>query len=360
MTLDAGGSSLRFSARTGEGPVTPQLSLATEADDLGRCLDSIVHGFRRIEALCPRKPVALSFGFPGPADYRAGIIGDLPNLPAFRGGIALGPMLEDRFGLPALIHNDGSLFAYGEAIAGFLPFVNGLLAAAGSTKRYGSLLGMTLGTGLGGGIVCDGELRIGDNSGAGQIWLLRNKIHAEMNAEEGACIRAVRRVYARVAGTELKRAPEPRDIYEIAMGSMPGDRVAAIEAFRQLGEVAGDAAAQALTLIDGLAVIGGGIAGSHPLFLPSMVAEMNGTYRSPDGARVRRLGPLVFSLEDPDQREAFLRGEPREVVVPGGSRRVVHDAQPRIGVGVSRLGTSEAIATGAYALALRAIDGARG
>ncbi len=83
----------------------------------------------QIRRQCHEPPVAISFAFPGPADYPAGIIGDLPNLPAFRGGVALGPMLEEKFGIPVFINNDGDLFVYGEAIAGFLPYVNGLLEA---------------------------------------------------------------------------------------------------------------------------------------------------------------------------------------------------------------------------------------
>ena len=46
------------------------------------------------------------------------------------------------------------------------------------------------------------------------------------------------------------------------MGERAGDRAAAIESFRRLGETAGDAMANALTLIDGLAVIGGGLSGA--------------------------------------------------------------------------------------------------
>ena len=52
-------------------------------------------------------PVAISFAFPGPADYKRGIIGDLGNLPSLRGGIALGPMLEAEFGIPVFINNGG-------------------------------------------------------------------------------------------------------------------------------------------------------------------------------------------------------------------------------------------------------------
>ena len=98
---------------------------------------------------------ALSFAFPGPADYPNGIIGDLKNLPAFRGGVPLGPLLAETFGAPVFINNDGDLFAYGEAMAGLLPEVNGMLEAAGSPKRFRNLLGVTLGTGFGAGLVLE-------------------------------------------------------------------------------------------------------------------------------------------------------------------------------------------------------------
>ena len=319
MTLDAGGTNFRFSAMRGGKPVTETVALPSNGDDLDRCLANIVEGFTRIKKQCPEPPVAISFAFPGPADYPSGIIGDLGNLPGFRGGVALGPMLEEKFGIPVFINNDGDLFVYGEAIAGFLPYVNGLLEKAGSPKRYQNLFGVTLGTGFGGGIVRDGELFIGDNSMAGEVWLLRNKLDPQMNAEEGASIRAVRRVYAEQAGIPFDQAPEPKEIFEIGMGKAPGNTAAAVEAFRRLGEVVGDAMGNALTLVDGLAVIGGGISGAWPLFLPALVAELNSTYTGPKGNRFRRLASMAFNLEDPAQLETFLRGETREITVPGSS-----------------------------------------
>ena len=353
LTLDGGGTSFRFSALRAGKPVTETVTLPSSADHLERCLATLVDGFTRVKAQCPEPPVAISFAFPGPADYPAGIIGDLGNLPAFRGGIALGPMLEDKFGIPVFINNDGDLFAYGEAIGGLLPHVNGLLAKAGSPKRFKNLLGVTLGTGFGGGIVRNGDLFIGDNSGAGEVWLLRHKLAPAMNAEEGASIRAVRRVYAQQAGIPFDEAPEPKGIFEIGSGRAPGHQAAAVEAFRQLGEVVGDAMGNALTLLDGLAVVGGGLSGAAPLFLPALVAELNGHYIGPKGDRFRRLSPVVFNLEDPAQLEKFLQGDRREITVPGSTRKVQYDPLSRLGVGLSRLGTSEAIALGAHAYALR-------
>jgi len=351
MTLDAGGTLLKFTAIRGNELLVGPMSRPTEADNLGRSLDNIVDGFQSIKQQLAERPVAISFAFPGPADYPAGIISNVGNLPAFRGGVALGPFLEAKFGIPVFINNDGDLFVYGEAIAGFLPYVNGLLEEAGNPKRYHNLFGITLGTGLGGGIVRDGELFIGDNSAGGEVWLLRNKLDPSTNAEEGASIRAVRRVYASQCGIPVDQAPDPKTIFEIGMGLAKGRKKPAVEAFRRLGEVAGDVVAQALTLVDGLTVIGGGMAGAHPLFLPPLVTAANAEFEGrKDG--MRRLIPRAFNIEDPDERDRFLHGEVREITVPGSTRKILYDPMQRTAVGISRLGTSEAVAIGAYAFAL--------
>ncbi len=356
MTLDGGGTNFRFIAIRGAQPLNQTVTMASHGHDLDRCLANIISGFTQLKESCPEPPVAISFAFPGPADYPNGIIGDLYNLPGFRGGVALGPMLEDKFGIPAFINNDGDLFVYGEAIAGLLPYVNGLLEQAGSPKRYHNLFGVTLGTGFGGGIVRNGELFLGDNSMAGEVWLLRNRLDPESNAEEGASIRAVQRVYAAQAGIPVEQAPEPKRICEIGLGEAQGNQAAAREAFRQLGVVVGDALGNALTLVDGLAVIGGGIAGASPLFLPALIEELNSNYTGHTGKTYRRLASPAFNLEDPAQLEKFLKGDTRQVLVPGGTRQIKYDPLQRLGVGMSRLGTSQAVAIGACAFALNRLN----
>ncbi|HKD20035.1 MAG TPA: ROK family protein, partial [Thermoanaerobaculia bacterium] len=89
LTLDAGGTSFRFSAIAGDREVGPGVTLPSRGDDLAACLAQIVEGFSRVRAGVGGAVAALSFAFPGPADYAAGVIGDLGNLPAFRGGVAL-------------------------------------------------------------------------------------------------------------------------------------------------------------------------------------------------------------------------------------------------------------------------------
>ena len=82
------------------------ITLPSCACNLEQCLGQLATGFSRIREQLTEAPVAISFAFPGPADYPAGIIGNLPNFPSFRGGVALGPYLEEKFGIPVFINND--------------------------------------------------------------------------------------------------------------------------------------------------------------------------------------------------------------------------------------------------------------
>jgi glucokinase len=356
MTLDAGGTNFVFSAIRANEEIVKPIRLPAQAHDLSMCLNNVVEGFSQVQKALSEKPVAISFAFPGPADYPAGIIGDLGNLPAFRGGVALGPMLQERFGLPVFINNDGDLFAYGEAISGLLPYVNEKLKAGGSTKQYRNLFGITLGTGFGGGIVHNGELFLGDNSASGEIWVTRNKLHNHSFAEEGVSIRAVQRVYLLYSKVKHDNTPTPKEIFEYATGAGQGDREAAIKAFLEMGETIGDALANTITLIDGLVVIGGGLSASSSLFLPRLIDEMNGTIETLDGKPVNRMELKAYNLEDDAQMAEFIRGDQRQIAVPCSNRTVTYDPLKRIGVGLSKLGTSRAVSIGAYAFALHILD----
>jgi len=356
MTLDAGGTNFVFSAIRGNQEIVEEITTPSHADDLDACIASLIQGFTAVQGKLPSPAVAISFAFPGPADYPKGIIGDLGNLPAFRGGVALGPLLEQKFGLPVFINNDGDLYAYGEAIDGLLPQVNALLEKAQSPKRFKNLLGVTLGTGFGGGIVRDGELFLGDNSDAGSIWLSRNKLMPQWNIEEHASIRGVRRIYAREAGIAMEDAPSPKEMFEICGGRRAGNVNAAHRAFQEMGEAVGDALANAITLVDGIIVIGGGLAGAATYFLPYVVREMNGMFTKPDGTKFRRLASNVYNLENEAELAQFLRGSTREITVYGTDRKIKYDPEMRTGVGISKIGTSKAISIGAYAFALNALD----
>ncbi len=356
MTLDAGGTNFVFCAMKAEVEIVEPIRISAAAETLDEVLNNIVSGFEQVKSSLKEKPVAISFAFPGPADYKNGIIGDLQNIPVFCGGVALGPMLEEKFGIPVFINNDGHLFAYGEAIAGLLPDINKQLEEAGNPKRFKSLFGITIGTGFGGGLVIDNQLIAGDNGSGSAIWTTRNKIYPDCFAEEGVAIRAVRRVYAEKSSIPFKKAPEPKVIGDIALGKSEGNVEAAKEAWRQLGIVAAESLANAICLVDSLIVVGGGLSGSYKLFMPSLIEEMNTPLKTLDGIPLCRTEVTVLNLEDEAQKATFLKGEATVIKVPGSDKTVIYDPLKRTGVGVARLETSVAIAVGAYTFALNELD----
>ncbi len=355
ITLDAGGTNFVFGAIRANKFIVPPITLPANADDLDRCLATMVDGFQRVIAQLDCEPVAISFAFPGPADYPNGIIGGhLPNFPSFRDGVALGPFLEEKFGIPVYINNDADLYAYGEALAGALPALNDRLAAAGSSKQYRNLLGYTFGTGFGFGFVTDGELHVGDNSCV-ETFCLKHKHMSDVMVEEGVAVRAVKRVYAEASGTDDPTL-EPKDIFDIAEGKREGDSEAARKAFATMGEIAGDAMATAVTLIDGIIVIGGGITAAAKYIMPSLLKELRSQIRSLDGGVLNRVQMKVYDLDDEAEFAEFAKGQSRTIKVYGTDREVVYDPQKRIGVMISKIGASTAISLGAYAFALNEID----
>ncbi|MDE5622819.1 MAG: ROK family protein [Alistipes sp.] len=355
ITLDAGGTNFVFGAMQANKFIVEPVTVPSNAHDLDLCLRTMVEGFRQIISRLDEQPVAISFAFPGPADYPNGIIGGyLPNFPSFRDGVALGPFLEMTFGIPVFINNDGDLFAYGEALGGALPEVNARLEKAGSAKRYRNLLGYTFGTGFGVGMVVDGRLNRGDNSCV-ETFCLRHKKMPEVIVEEGVAVRAVKRVYGELTGNPA-HGLEPKDICEIADGKRAGDGEAAKAAFAELGEIAGDAMATAVTLTDGLIVIGGGITAARKYIMPALLRELRAKMHTVQGEELDRVQMKVYDLDNEAEFAAFARGEMRPLQVYGSDRYVAYDPQKRVGVTISKLGASRAISVGAYAFALSMLD----
>lgn len=352
MTLDAGGTNFVFNAVRGGDELFEPHRIKSKGNSLEEVLTKLINGFNNVKGALDEKPVAISFSFPGPADYPRGIIGDLENLPTFRGGVALKDMLEDKFGIPVFINNDGDLFAYGEAIGGILPEINVKLEAAGNPKRYRNLFGVTFGTGFGGGIVHNGQLFLGDNSAGGEVNRMRNKLYPDTSAEDSTAIRGIRRVYAREAGIAFDDSPNPKEIQDIVLGTVEGNLEAALKAWEEMAVVAGDTLANAITLIDGIIVIGGGLSGAYEVFLQRLVDEMNASFHELTGHSLPRLEITALNLENPQELAKFLENQSRQIKVPFTNKVVNYNASRYIGVGVSRLGTSKAVSIGSYAYAL--------
>ena len=357
ITLDAGGTNFVFGAMQSNDFIVDPITMPSNAQDLDLCLSTMVSGFEQIIAKLDQPPVAISFAFPGPADYPNGIIGGhLPNFPSFRNGVALGPFLQEKFGIPVYINNDGDLLAFGEAIGGNLPEIHAKLAEVGSPRRYTNLLGYTFGTGFGIGMVIDNHLNRGNNSCV-ETFCLRHKNHPEIMVEEGVAIRAIKRVYGEESG-DINHTFEPKDICEIAEGTREGNQQAAIRAFEEFGEVAGDAIATAITLTDSLVVIGGGLCGAKKYFMPALMNQLKGLLHTVKGEEINRLQMKAFNLDDEEEFAQFAHGAARPIKVYGSDKTVIYDPMKATGVAISKLGASKAISIGAYSFALAMLDAA--
>ena len=356
-TLDAGGTHFRFTALQGNKPVTATIELPSEAQNLDKCMHNLVSGFEDIFHQLPEKPSAISFAFPGPADYPNGIFPTrLSNFPAFEGGVALGPFLERHFKVPVFINNDADLFTYGEALAGTLPSVNQRLRDAGSVKQYRNLIGFILGTGFGIGVTTDNNLYIGDNCCA-EIYCTPNKLEPSLIAEDGASLRAVLHYY-KLYSQDANAADytDSYDIYRIAEGALAGDQQAARKAFASFGEVAGYTIAQAVCILDGIVVLGGGVSKAHKYYMPALLNELRATMQIRNGGTTARVPSYVYNLEDETEFQQFVQGEQREIPIYGSSETITCDTQKRLGIAVSHIGTSQATTIGAYCFALHKLD----
>ena len=105
--------------------------------------------------------IGIGCGVPSVVDVAEGIVFDVENIPSWR-KVHLKAALEERFGVPAVVNNDANAFAVGEYVFG-------------AGRQFRNLVGLTLGTGLGAGIIIEGRLYSGVNCGAGEIGMMAHK-----------------------------------------------------------------------------------------------------------------------------------------------------------------------------------------
>ena len=111
-----------------------------------------------------------------------------------------------------------------------------------------------------------------------------------------------------------------------------------------------------ITLIDGIVVIGGGLAAAWELFSPAMFAEVNRMYEDPSGNNYARVSVKVYNLEEENTFEEFSKGHVESLTIPSSDRIVTYDNLARVGIGLSKLSASSAIAIGANAFAIQQLN----
>ncbi len=85
--------------------------------------------------------------------------------------------------------------------------------------------------------------------------------------------------------------------------------------------------------------------------MPKAIEAMNGKFSTMAGETVQRLETYVYNLEDPHSMKEFLYQDEVKIKVPFSSQTIQYSPIKKIGVGISRLGTSKAVAVGAFAFA---------
>ena len=104
--------------------------------------------------------------------------------------------------------------------------------------------------------------------------------------------------------------------------------------------------------MDGVIVIGGGLAGASKYFMPALLEEMRSKIKTMSGDSLNRVQMNVYDLDNEAEFEKFAKGNSTKIKVYGTDREVVYDPEKRIGITISDIGASNAVSLGAYLYAL--------
>ncbi len=252
--IDFGGTTVKMGVVcegviTHRAPSLPTLDFATADALLGAIFESIAD----LRALQPGV-AAVGAGLPGIVDCRTGIVDHLTNVPGWD-DVPLRRLLADGTGLPAAIENDANAMTYAEW-------------RFGAARGHDNVVCMTLGTGVGGGLILDGRLFRGSRMGAGEIGNMSIDYRGVPGpyGNFGALEEYVgNQQIAERARAKYRLIGNGRVVAEctpeaLALAAQSGDPIAR-EIWLETGEMIGAALADVIWLLNPDAiVIGGGVA----------------------------------------------------------------------------------------------------
>lgn len=158
LGIDLGGTKVLAAVLDPEGRIIARSRAKTQAwrddEEVFRTITHTSHRAIEKAGVKPTEIAAVGIGAPGPIDFDTGYIIETANL-KFR-NFPLGPRLAEEFKRPTLVENDVNAGLYGEFKAG---------AARGASE----VLGVFVGTGIGGGLIINGALYRGFSTGAGEV-----------------------------------------------------------------------------------------------------------------------------------------------------------------------------------------------
>ncbi|MGW8315099.1 MAG: ROK family protein [Bacteroidales bacterium] len=150
--VDIGGTSI-VAARFSEDELIEKNESPTGAN---RPAEEILESlYSAIQPVLTDEVVGIGIGMPGFMDTESGEIFAINNIPSFQ-GVSVKKAVERKYGLPTFQNNDANCFALGEAYFG-------------AGKGFKSMVGITMGTGLGSGIIIDRKIHSGLAGGAGEV-----------------------------------------------------------------------------------------------------------------------------------------------------------------------------------------------
>ncbi len=267
--IDIGGTNTVFGIVDARGSILATGSIKTQKyTDINEYVNTLHEElFRLLEQENVTDKIAgIGVGAPN-GNYFTGNIEFAPNLP-WRGVIPLAQMLRDKFNIPVTITNDANAAAIGEMTYG----------AARGVKDF---IMITLGTGVGSGIVVDGKMVYGHDGFAGELGhvIVRRKNGRLCGCGRSGCLEAYTSAtgVARTArefleirkdDSTLRNLPiqeiTSKDVYEAAVS---GDKLAQ-EIFEYTGEILGEACADFIAFSSPkMIVLFGGLAKSGELIM---------------------------------------------------------------------------------------------
>ncbi len=277
LGVDLGGTNLRVAAYRGGRQLEELISLPTR---LSQGRERVVHDLKEaVIALRSRftqagQTIGIGVGSPGPLELPAGIIRNPPNLPGWD-GFHLREAVESAIGQPIFLESDANAAALAE-------FELGSARAAG----IHSLCMLTLGTGVGNGIVLNGRIWHGNNGMAGEA----GHVSIDLNGPSCPCgSRGCVELFASATGVVrmaregndpslLAAIPAPPSEWTarmIADAAQAGNH-AAQAIFNRVGIAVGYALGSTANILNlPLYVVAGGLSNAWDLFAPAMFEEMN-------------------------------------------------------------------------------------
>jgi len=267
LAMDLGGTNCRAGLAGLDGRLRNMRRMATPDLASPRDFVSALADFCRL-VMGDVRVQSFGLGVPGAVEA-AGRIAFSPNLPQIN-GLPLALELQELLGMPVRVVNDANAIAVGEA-------------CYGAGRELDSFLTITLGTGVGGGLILRRRLWEGPDGTAGEVGHLMVEAEGrscacgsrgclEQYASGPGLVRTYRELASAVAGAV---APGPASGEEVAQAAEGGDAIALAslgEAGRRLGQVIAGVAN--LLNIDGV-IITGGASGHLPLMLPALHQELH-------------------------------------------------------------------------------------